>query len=119
MGVGEPPVCPAVPLLVSGGLGRAVVGSGCCWRASGGDAFGAIGVSIGTLTAFVLHFARFFPPLTALGDEWQTVQAALAGAERVFAVLEGARRPVRRRRRGGQPVGAAARDRPRGSVVPV
>jgi ABC-type multidrug transport system fused ATPase/permease subunit len=53
----------------------------------GRDAFTAIGVSIGTRTAFVLLFARFFTPLTALGDEWQTVQAALAGAERVFAVL--------------------------------
>ncbi|WP_222267341.1 ABC transporter ATP-binding protein [Modestobacter marinus] len=54
----------------------------------GRDAFAVIGVSIGTLTAFVLLFARFFTPLTNLGDEWQTVQAALAGAERVFAVLE-------------------------------
>jgi len=35
----------------------------------------------------VLLFARFFTPLVALGDEWQKVQAALAGAERVFAVL--------------------------------
>src|SRR5215218_4853088 len=53
----------------------------------GRDTFTAIGVSNGTLTAFVLLFARFFTPLTSLGDEWQTVQAALAGAERVFAVL--------------------------------
>ncbi|SDY81345.1 ATP-binding cassette, subfamily B [Modestobacter sp. DSM 44400] len=51
-------------------------------------AFGAAGVSVGTLTAFVLLFARFFTPLVNLGDEWQTVQAALAGAERVFAVLD-------------------------------
>jgi ATP-binding cassette subfamily B protein len=29
-----------------------------------------------------------FTPLVNLGDEWQTVQGALAGAERVFAVLE-------------------------------
>ncbi len=45
------------------------------------------GVSIGTLTAFVLLFARFFAPLINLGDEWQNVQAALTGAERVFGVL--------------------------------
>jgi ATP-binding cassette subfamily B multidrug efflux pump len=38
----------------------------------------AAGVSVGTLTAFVLLFARFFAPLTALGEEWQKVQAALA-----------------------------------------
>lgn len=47
----------------------------------------AAGVSVGTLTAFLLLFARFFAPLTALGEEWQKVQAALAGAERVFSVL--------------------------------
>jgi ATP-binding cassette, subfamily B, multidrug efflux pump len=44
-------------------------------------------VSIGTLTAFVLLFQRFFKPITALGDEWQTVQASIAGAERIFQVL--------------------------------
>jgi ATP-binding cassette subfamily B protein len=55
--------------------------------AGGGGATQRIGVSIGTLTAFVLLFAKFFTPLINLGDEWQSVQAALAGAERVFAVL--------------------------------
>jgi ATP-binding cassette subfamily B protein len=34
-----------------------------------------------------LLFAQFITPLINLGDEWQTVQAALAGAERVFSVL--------------------------------
>jgi ATP-binding cassette subfamily B multidrug efflux pump len=54
----------------------------------GSSAFDAAGVTLGTLTAFVLLFANFFTPLTNLGDEWQSVQAALAGAERVFAVLD-------------------------------
>jgi ATP-binding cassette subfamily B multidrug efflux pump len=55
---------------------------------SGGhQILGARAVTLGTLTAFVLLFARFFTPLINLGDEWQTVQAALAGAERVFTVL--------------------------------
>ncbi len=49
--------------------------------------FGAAGVSLGTLVAFALLLQRFFTPLTALGDEWQTVQGALSGAERVFEVL--------------------------------
>jgi ATP-binding cassette, subfamily B, multidrug efflux pump len=48
---------------------------------------GAFGVSIGTLTAFALLLQRFFQPVTALGDEWQTVQSALSGAERIFEVL--------------------------------
>jgi ATP-binding cassette subfamily B protein len=51
------------------------------------DAVGTAGVSIGTLTAFVLLMQRFFTPVTALGDEWQTVQGALSGAERIFEVL--------------------------------
>ena len=57
------------------------------------DVFGALGttgnlgISIGTLIAFALLMQRFFTPLTALGDEWQTVQGALSGAERIFEVL--------------------------------
>ncbi len=51
------------------------------------DAFGTLGISIGTLTAFALLLQRFFTPVTALGDEWQTVQGALSGAERIFEVL--------------------------------
>lgn len=49
--------------------------------------FAPLQISIGTLTAFVLLFQRFFQPIVALGDEWQTVQRALAGAERIFQVL--------------------------------
>jgi ATP-binding cassette subfamily B protein len=45
------------------------------------------GISVGTLTAFILLFQRFFKPIVDLGDQWQTVQAALAGAERIFQVL--------------------------------
>lgn len=45
------------------------------------------GVSLGTLTAFVLLFGRFFDPISALGDDWQTVQSALSGIERVTQVL--------------------------------
>jgi ABC-type multidrug transport system fused ATPase/permease subunit len=51
------------------------------------DASGAFSVSLGTLTAFALLLQRFFTPLIALGDEWQTVQGALSGAERIFQVL--------------------------------
>ena len=45
------------------------------------------GISIGTLTAFILLFQRFFTPITALGDQWQTVQSAFSGAERIFQIL--------------------------------
>jgi ATP-binding cassette subfamily B protein len=44
-------------------------------------------ISLGDLTAFVLLFKRFFDPITSLGEEWQTVQSALSGAERIFQIL--------------------------------
>jgi ATP-binding cassette subfamily B multidrug efflux pump len=47
----------------------------------------SLDISLGTLTAFVLLLQRFFVPLMTLGNEWQTVQAALAGLERIFQVL--------------------------------
>jgi ATP-binding cassette subfamily B protein len=50
-------------------------------------AFGALSISLGTLTAFLLLLQRFFQPLTALGEEWQTVQGAMAGVERIFGTL--------------------------------
>ncbi len=48
----------------------------------------AVQISLGTLTAFVLLFKRFFDPITSVGEEWQTVQSALSGAERIFQVLD-------------------------------
>jgi ATP-binding cassette subfamily B protein len=48
----------------------------------------AVPISLGTLTAFVLLFKRFFDPITSVGEEWQTVQSALSGAERIFQVLD-------------------------------
>jgi ABC-type multidrug transport system fused ATPase/permease subunit len=47
----------------------------------------SLNISLGTLTAFVLLLQRFFVPIMTLGNEWQTVQAALAGLERIFQVL--------------------------------
>lgn len=45
------------------------------------------GLSIGTITAFVLLFQKFFDPIISLGDDWQTVQGALSGFERIQEVL--------------------------------
>jgi ATP-binding cassette subfamily B multidrug efflux pump len=50
--------------------------------------FSGFSISLGTLTAFVLLFKRFFDPITSLGEEWQTVQSALSGAERIFQILD-------------------------------
>jgi ATP-binding cassette subfamily B multidrug efflux pump len=56
------------------------------WAGTGGIA-PSWGISVGTLTAFVLLFQRFFEPITSLGDDWQTVQSALSGIERISEVL--------------------------------
>lgn len=53
----------------------------------GQDMLAALDISLGTLTAFVLLLQRFAVPIMSLGNEWQTVQAALAGLERIFQVL--------------------------------
>ncbi|MGI6366986.1 MAG: ABC transporter ATP-binding protein [Anaerolineae bacterium] len=45
------------------------------------------GVSAGTVTSFVLLLNLFFEPLIALGEDWGSAQAALAGLERVREVL--------------------------------
>jgi ATP-binding cassette subfamily B multidrug efflux pump len=50
--------------------------------------FSSLQISLGTLTAFILLYRRFFDPITELGEEWQTVQSALSGAERIFQVLD-------------------------------
>ncbi len=54
---------------------------------AGQSMLASLNISLGTLTAFVLLLQRFFVPIMTLGNEWQTVQAALAGLERIFQVL--------------------------------
>src|SRR5262249_31914150 len=50
-------------------------------------AFGALHISLGTLTAFLLLLQRFFQPITALGEEGQTVQAGTPSSVPGSAVL--------------------------------
>lgn len=69
------------------GLLSSVVTAGLIWVGAGHTLVHA-GVNLGTLTAFILLFQNFFSPLVTLGDEWQSVQAAIAGAERAFEVLD-------------------------------
>jgi len=70
------------------------------------DAAGAFGISIGTLAAFLILLQRFFQPITALGEEWQTVQGAMASGERIFETLALAPDDV-----GGGPARREADDR--------
>ena len=45
-------------------------------------------VTIGTITAFISYSRRFAEPLRQLGGLYNQVQAALAGAERTFEILD-------------------------------
>jgi ATP-binding cassette subfamily B multidrug efflux pump len=45
-------------------------------------------VSIGTIAAFITYSRRFAEPLRQLGNLYNQVQGALAGAERIFALLD-------------------------------
>lgn len=69
------------------GIFAATVIAALIWVGAG-HTLTSLGVSLGTLIAFVLLFQNFFAPIVALGDQWQSVQAAIAGAERVFEVLD-------------------------------
>ena len=57
------------------------------WVGTGGVGL-TLSISIGTLIAFVLLFQRFFEPIRNLGEDWQTVQSASTGIERIVQVLE-------------------------------
>ena len=45
-------------------------------------------VSIGTIAAFIAYSRRFAEPLRQLGNLYNQVQGALAGAERIFEILD-------------------------------
>jgi len=45
-------------------------------------------VSVGVIATFVLYARRFFEPLLTLADLYNSIQSALAGAERVFEILD-------------------------------
>jgi len=45
-------------------------------------------VSVGNIAAFAVYARRFAEPLRTLADLYNTIQSALAGAERVFEVLD-------------------------------
>jgi ATP-binding cassette subfamily B multidrug efflux pump len=58
------------------------------WYGTRSSVFLSWGITLGTLAAFIQLLNRFFGPITALGQEYQTVQQAVAGAERIFQILE-------------------------------
>ena len=56
--------------------------------AGAGTAALASGVSIGLLTSFILYSQRFFEPLRQITQVYSMLQSALAGAERLFEMMD-------------------------------
>lgn len=51
-------------------------------------ALGFTGASFGTLVAFIAYLAMFFEPVSMLAMRYTLLQSAMAGAERVFGLLD-------------------------------
>ena len=51
-------------------------------------------ISVGLLAAFLIYTQQFFRPLLLASSVYTLMQAALAGAERVYALLDEAREPA-------------------------
>jgi ATP-binding cassette subfamily B protein len=73
---------PLMHVMTSLTLGLIVgVGGYMTLRSAGG------GASIGLLTAFILYSQRFFEPLRQITQVYSMIQSALAGAERLFEIM--------------------------------
>ena len=55
---------------------------------SGGKAVSGGEVTLGVLVAFLAYVSRFFQPVRELSQIYTTIQAAMAGGERVLALLD-------------------------------
>ncbi len=71
---------PAVDILASTAIGLVL------W--SGGVQALTGGLTVGVLIAFIQYARQFFEPIRNLSDQFNTLQGAMAGAERIFDVLD-------------------------------
>ena len=71
---------PAIDLVASTALGLVIWVGGL--RALGG------GLTLGVLVAFIQYARQFFDPIRNLSDQYNTLQSAMAGAERIFDLLD-------------------------------
>lgn len=71
---------PMVDLVASAALGLVI------WY--GGMSSMVGGVTVGVLIAFIQYARRFFEPIRNLSDQFNTLQSAMAGAERIFGLLD-------------------------------
>lgn len=71
---------PAVDIIGSSALGLVLWFGGV--RAMGSA------LSVGVLIAFIQYARQFFEPIRNLSDQYNTLQSAMAGAERIFGLLD-------------------------------
>ena len=71
---------PAVDIIASTALGLVL------WF-GGLRAMGDV-LSVGVLIAFIQYARQFFEPIRNLSDQYNTLQSAMAGAERIFGLLD-------------------------------
>ncbi len=71
---------PAVDIIASSALGLVL------WY-GGVRAMGSA-LSVGILIAFIQYARQFFEPIRNLSDQYNTLQSAMAGAERIFGLLD-------------------------------
>ena len=71
---------PAVDIIASTAIGLLI------WV--GGISALVGGLTVGVLIAFVQYCGQFFEPIRNLSDQFNTLQGAMAGAERIFDVLD-------------------------------
>jgi ATP-binding cassette, subfamily B, multidrug efflux pump len=80
---------PLMNIMTSLTLGLIVgIGGYMALKSAAVQAAAADGVSIGLLTAFILYSQRFFEPLRQITQVYSMVQSALAGAERLFEMMD-------------------------------
>ena len=51
-------------------------------------------LSVGLLAAFLIYVQQFFRPVQLAASVWTQLQSALAGSERIYAILDEAREPA-------------------------
>ncbi len=56
--------------------------------AAGGFFSVSSGMPLSVIQSFLLYSKQFTRPINELGNQWATIQTAIAGAERIFAVMD-------------------------------
>lgn len=64
-----------------------IIGLGSIWTIRGTEVMG-YPVTVGLMIAFLVYAQRFYEPVRIIGQLWAQIQAAIAGAERMFNMLD-------------------------------